>query len=102
MADRYAVILKQTGEVIDVKLIDGPKPEFEGDKADQYEIIEADDGIQIGMVRGGPRYQVAGFGFPEDVPVQRYGLPEQERSEKPADKSDDADKSKNKRGKRAA
>lgn len=63
---RYAVILKETGEVSDVKLMEGDMlPEINTDAADKYEVAKVGPGVAIGMVRGGPVHSADGFGFPE-------------------------------------
>lgn len=70
MADvggRYAVILTNDDgkDVIsEIKLMEGTEPEFNVDAADRgYKLEKAEDGWQIGMVRGGSVKAVGGFGF---------------------------------------
>jgi hypothetical protein len=71
---RWAVILKETGEVIDIKLMDGTEPEINQDQVERYEVEEVDGGVMIGMVRGGKGEAVGGFGFPEEGGIgDRYG-----------------------------
>lgn len=62
---RYALVLKETGEVTDIKLMDGVEPEINSDVADQYEVFPSDT-LQIGMVRGGKANAVDGFGFSDE------------------------------------
>ena len=65
MSSRYAIIVTTDDgedEVSDIKLMEGSPPEPDSDA--KVEEIEA--GVQIGMVRGGPRAAVGGFGFRDD------------------------------------
>jgi hypothetical protein len=71
---RYAVILKETGEVIDIKIMEGAAPELNADKAHLYDVEQVDAGVLIGMVRGGPNDSAGAFGFPEGESIgDRYG-----------------------------
>lgn len=63
---RYVVILKETGEVSDIKLMEGDvEPKINTDVIDKYDVEEVDGGVKIDMFRGGPVHSVAGFGYPE-------------------------------------
>lgn len=63
---RWAVVVKDTGVVSDIKLMQGGlEPELRNDHKDQYELVQldADDEVAIGMVRGGKGK--GGFSWPE-------------------------------------
>lgn len=64
---RWAVILKQNAdgqeEIADIKIMEGVKPELNVDAVDRYSLEEVEDGVKIGMVRGGKVGSVAGWGF---------------------------------------
>jgi hypothetical protein len=65
MSTRYATIVTTDDgeeEVSNIQLMEGAPPEPDSDA--KVEEIEA--GVQIGMVRGGPRAAVGGFGFRDD------------------------------------
>jgi hypothetical protein len=72
---RYAVILKETGEVADIKIMEGDTaPEINGDVADKYEVVKVGGGVMIGMVKGGPNNAADGYGFPEGTNIgDRHG-----------------------------
>lgn len=70
MADvggRYATIVANDDgkdEISIISLMDGTEPEFNVDAVDRgYKLEKAEDGWQIGMVRGGDVKAVGGFGF---------------------------------------
>ena len=66
MPTRYAVIRKQDdgSEVVsDIKLMEGIPPEIRSDQKNRVTVEKAEDGVMIGMVRGGKRDAVGGFGF---------------------------------------
>lgn len=72
---RYAVILKATGEVTEIKIMEGDNaPEINGDTAHNYLVEKVGPGVLIGMVRGGPNNAADGFGFPEGTNIgDRHG-----------------------------
>lgn len=71
---RYATILNETGEVTNIQIMEGVAPEINGDTAHRYTVEEVDGGVMIGMVRGGPKNAVGGFGFPEGQDIgDRHG-----------------------------
>lgn len=64
---RYAVILKKSGEVSDIKLMEGGPPEINNE--DEYTVTEVPGDVQIGMVKKG-----SGFEWPDkEAPADRYG-----------------------------
>jgi hypothetical protein len=65
MATRYATIVTTDDgeeEVSNIQLMEGAPPEPDSDA----KVEEAEDGVQIGMIRGGSRAAVGGFGFRDD------------------------------------
>jgi len=75
MATRYAFIVTTDDgeeEVSEIKLMEGKEPEPDSDA----KVEEIEDNVQIGMIRGGPRASVGGFGFRDDDP--RGPIAEQE------------------------
>lgn len=72
---RYAVILKATNEVTEIKIMEGDNaPEINGDTAHNYIVEKVGPGVLIGMVKGGPNNAADGFGFPEGTNIgDRHG-----------------------------
>jgi hypothetical protein len=67
MSTRYAVILtNDEGEevVSDIKQMEGSAP----DVPNGYKAVKVPDGVLIGMVKGGKKDAVGGYGFPDDAP----------------------------------
>jgi hypothetical protein len=65
MSTRYATIVTTDDgeeEVSNIQLMEGAPPEPDSDA----KVEEIEEGVLIGMVRGGPRAAVAGFGFRDD------------------------------------
>jgi hypothetical protein len=65
MATRYATLVTTDDgeeEVSNIQLMEGAPPEPDSDA----KVEEAEAGVQIGMIRGGPRAAVGGFGFRDD------------------------------------
>ena len=65
MSTRYATIVSTDDdeeEVSNIQLLEGDPPEPDSDA----KIEEVEDGVKIGMIRGGPVAQVGGFGFRDD------------------------------------
>lgn len=74
MADvggRYATIVANNDgkdEISVISLMEGTEPEFNVDAVDRgYKLEKAEDGWQIGMVRGGDVKAVGGFGFEDEL-----------------------------------
>ena len=63
---RWATIVNETGEVSNISNMEGGvQPEVNADARDRYTFEEVDEGVMIGMVRGGPVGSVGGFGWRE-------------------------------------
>lgn len=63
MSTRYAILITNNDgdlEVSDIKQMEGSAPDIGFGKA-----VKVPDGVQIGMIKGGPVNSVAGFGFAE-------------------------------------
>lgn len=68
---RYATILKETGEVTNIQIMEGDNaPEINGDTAHNYIVEKVGGGVLIGMVKGGPNNAADGYGFPEGTNIQ--------------------------------
>jgi hypothetical protein len=64
MATRYAIIVTNDEgqkQVSDIKQMEGAAP----DVPRGYEVVEVPDGVLIGMIKGGKKDAVGGFGFPD-------------------------------------
>ncbi|TPJ70472.1 hypothetical protein [Mesorhizobium sp. B2-6-7] len=68
MSTRYAIILTDAdgNEVVsDIKQMEGAAPQVPSG----YKAVKVPDGVQIGMIKGGPVNAVGGYGFPEGSPA---------------------------------
>lgn len=68
MTERWATIVKNDeGEevVANISQMDGVPPEIRDDQKGRVKLEKVEDGVLIGMIRGGPVDAVGGFGFPE-------------------------------------
>lgn len=68
MAERYATIItndKGEEEVSAIAVMESGPPEIRTGKA---KVAKVPGGVQIGMIKGGTKNAVGGFGFREDAP----------------------------------
>lgn len=64
--NRWGVILRETGEIIDIKIMEGGvEPEVDEKDAELYDTEQLPSAAMIGMKRGGTKDAVGGFGFEE-------------------------------------
>ncbi|HYF57221.1 MAG TPA: hypothetical protein VEA41_23430 [Salinarimonas sp.] len=69
MSERYATIVKNDAgeeEVSVISQMEGVPPEIRSDLKKTVKVEKVPDGVLIGMVRGGKKDAVGGFGFPEN------------------------------------
>jgi len=95
MSTRYGILLKRDDgreEVSDIKLLEGSEPVVPDNGLYSVE-KNLDNGVKIGMVRGGSRDAVGGFGY-ED-----FGVEETPETPKKARRAKSTDKSTDKSGK---
>lgn len=64
MSTRYAILVTNDEgqkQVSDIKQMEGAAP----DVPNGYEVAQVPDGVLIGMIKGGKKDAVGGFGFPD-------------------------------------
>ncbi|TPM53262.1 hypothetical protein FJ959_22290 [Mesorhizobium sp. B2-2-4] len=68
MSTRYAILVTNDegqDQVSDIKQMEGAAPQVPSG----YKAVKVPDGVQIGMIKGGPVNAVGGYGFPEGSPA---------------------------------